>query len=439
MDAYARRGLEGRSVLCAVSGGADSVALLVATASVRERLRLRVEVATVDHGLRPESSAETRAVASLSASLGLECHVLGLTLQAGPGLEARARQARYAALEEVRQSRGLTVVATAHSATDQAETLLMRLARGASTRGAAGIHEARAGLVRPLLERTREELVDFLAEQGVGYSTDAMNADPAFFRVRVRTDALPALSRAAGFRVEARLASFARLAAEDEALLSDLADAAWRRVRLEDGSLDGVAVRALEAPLRRRVLARLLAEQGVETDAATVERGLRAVEQGGSATVGGGLRLRATGGRVRCVAPSPGGAVCAGPELCLEGAGAQGVLEGTGWVFRVESHAPPSGMHGLALARDLCWPLTVRTRKPGDRVRVGAGQRRLQDVLVDLRVPAESRDARPVVLDAEGTVVWLPGLWTPPSPVGSSQHYLWATPSGPSNQRTPPL
>ncbi|WP_241758119.1 tRNA lysidine(34) synthetase TilS [Myxococcus landrumensis] len=439
MDAYARLGLEGRSVLCAVSGGADSVALLVATACVRERLGLRVEVATVDHGLRPESSEETRAVAALAAKLGLECHVLELTLHAGPGLEARARQARYAALEEVRQSRGLSVVATAHSATDQAETLLMRLARGASTRGAVGIHEARAGLIRPLLERTREELVDFLVEQGVGYSTDAMNSDPAFFRVRVRTDALPALSRAAGFQVEARLASFARLAAEDEALLTDLADAAWRRVRLEDGSLEAVAVRALEAPLRRRVLARLLAEQGVETDAATVERGLRAVEQGGSATVGGGLRLRATGGRVRCVASSPGETPRAGPELCLKGAGAQGVLEGTGWVFRVECHAPPAGMHGLALARDLCWPLTVRTRKPGDRVRMGAGQRRLQDVLVDLRVPAESRDSRPVVLDAEGTVVWLPGLWTPPSPVGSSQHYLWATPSGPSIQRTPPL
>ncbi|WP_338865680.1 tRNA lysidine(34) synthetase TilS [Myxococcus stipitatus] len=439
MDAYARLGLEGRSVLCAVSGGADSVALLVGTACVRERLGLRVEVATVDHGLRPEASLETRSVVELAARLGLPCHVRELTLRPGPGLEARARQARYAALESVRQERGLAVVATAHSATDQAETLLMRLARGASTRGVVGIQEARTGLVRPLLERTRVELVDFLAEQGVGYSTDAMNADPAFFRVRVRRDALPALSRAAGFPVEARLASFARLAAEDDALLTDLADAAWRRVRLEDGSLEAVAVRALEVPLRRRVLARLLAEHGVETDAATVERGMRAVEQGGSATVGRGSRLRATGGRVRCVAPGPVQAPRGGRELCLEGAGAQGVLEGTGWVFRVESHAPPAGMHGLALARDLCWPLTVRTRKPGDRVRTRAGQRRLQDVLVDLRVPAESRDSRPVVLDAEGTVVWLPGLWTPPSPVGSSEHYLWATPLGPSIQRTPSL
>jgi len=438
LDAYARLGLEGRSVLCAVSGGADSVALLVGTASVRERLGLRVEVATVDHGLRSESRLEAQSVVSLAERLGFACHVRELTLRSGAGVEARARQARYAALEAVRVERDLSVVATAHSATDQAETLLMRLARGTSSRGAVGIHEARPGLVRPLLERTREELVDFLAEQGVGYSTDAMNADPTFFRVRVRTDALPALSRAAGFRVDARLASFARLAAEDDVLLGDLADAAWSRVRLsEGGGLDAVAVRALEVPLRRRVLARLLAEHDVVTDAATVERVLRAVEEGGSATVGRGLRLRATGGRVRCVPLTQETRPVS--ALFLEGTGASGVLEGMGWAFRVEAQAPPEGIHGLALAGDVKWPLTVRTRKPGDKVRMGAGQRRLQDVLVDLRVPAESRDARPVVLDASGTVMWLPGLWTPPPRADVSGHYLWATPVGPSIQRTPSL
>ncbi|WP_228556722.1 tRNA lysidine(34) synthetase TilS [Myxococcus sp. AB025B] len=438
MDTYARLGLEGRSVLCAVSGGADSVALLVGTASVRERLRLRVEVCTVDHGVRPESRAEARAVGSLCEQLGVPCHVRTLALAQGPGLEARARQARYEALEAVRRERGLSLVATAHSASDQAETLLMRLARGASTRGAVGIREARGTLVRPVLSLTRAELVASLKEQGVGYATDEMNDDPAFLRVRVRHDALPALSRAAGFPVDARLASYARLAAEDDALLSDLADAAWERVRLADGALDAVAVRALEVPLRRRVLARLLAAHDVVADAAMVERALRAVEQGGSATVGRALRLRATGGRVRCVASSEVKTPSV-RAMVLTGQGASGVLEGTGWCFRVESREPPPGMHGLALARDVLWPLTVRTRRPGDRVRAGEKQRRLQDVLVDLRVPAESRDSRPVVLDAEGTVVWLPGLWTPPSRAEVSGHYLWAAPVGPSNHQDPSL
>ncbi|MFP2932749.1 tRNA lysidine(34) synthetase TilS, partial [Pyxidicoccus sp. 3LG] len=124
--AYARLGVEGRSVLLAVSGGADSTALLVGTARVAPKLRLRAEVATLDHGLRPESAAEVQAVARLAASLGLPCHVRELRLRAGAAVEARAREARYAALETLRRERGLDVLATAHTATDQAETLLMR-------------------------------------------------------------------------------------------------------------------------------------------------------------------------------------------------------------------------------------------------------------------------------------------------------------------------
>ncbi|MFP2924725.1 tRNA lysidine(34) synthetase TilS, partial [Pyxidicoccus sp. 3LG] len=109
------------------------------------------------------------------------------------------------------------------------------------------------------------------------------------------------------------------------------------------------------------------------------------------------------------------------------------------WTFSAEQTPPPVGVLGLALAEGTCWPLTVRTRQPGDRVRAGAGQRKLQDLLIDLRVPAEERDSRPVVTDAGGQVLWLPGLWAPPPPPGASGQYLWAVPPGPSIQRTPPL
>jgi tRNA(Ile)-lysidine synthase len=435
-EAYARLWLEGGSVLLAVSGGADSTALLVGTALVRERLGLRVEVATLDHGLRPGSSEEAQAVARLAARFGFGCHVRALGLTGGAGVEARAREARYAALEALRRERELGAVATAHTASDQAETLLMRLARGTALRGAAGIHAARPGLVRPLLERTREEVVAFLEEQGVGYVTDPMNADPALFRTRIRQDALPALSRAAGFAVEARLASFARLAAEDDALLSRLAEDAWRRLRLEDGSLDAPGVRALEPSLRRRVLTRLLWEAAVTADDATLARVLRAVERGGVATVGRGLQLRATSGRVRCARP---GTRPLSAALRLEGAGARGTLEGTGWRFSVEVEPPPAGVHGLRLPETTLWPLTVRTRQPGDRVRTASGQRKLQDLLVDLRVPAEARAAWPLVADAGGTVLWVPGVWAPAPASVSSRQYLWAAPPGPSIQRTPPL
>lgn len=435
--AYRRLGLEGRSVLLAVSGGADSTALLVGTAHVAPSLRLRVEVATLDHGLRPESDAEVRAVARLAAERGLPCHVRRLDVRPGAALEARARDARYAMLETLRLERGLDAVATAHTASDQAETLLMRLARGTSLKGASGIHASRPGLVRPLLERTRDEVVAFLEEAGVAWSTDPMNTDPAFFRARIRDDALPALSRAAGFRVEPRLAAFSRHAAEDDALLSRMADDAWTRLWLSDGTLDAPGVRALEVPLRRRVLVRLLGTHGLQADDATLLRVLDAVERGGGATLGGGYVLRASSGQVRCLRDRPRPPVPA--TLSPEGEGARCELEETGWRLSVEPGPPPGGVWGLALAAGTRWPLTVRSRQPGDRVRTARGQRKLQDVFVDLRVPAESRDTWPVVVDAEGEVLWLPGLWAPAPPATPSGAWLWALPPGPSIQRPPPL
>jgi tRNA(Ile)-lysidine synthase len=442
-ESYRQLGLVGGSVLLAVSGGADSTALLVGTARVRESLTLRVEVATLDHGLRPEAQAEAQAVVRLSARWGLPCHVIPLQLSPGSGVEARAREARYAALEALRRERGLQVVATAHTASDQAETLLMRLVRGTALRGAAGIHRARPFLVRPLLERTREEVEAFLAGEGVSFVTDPMNQDPAFFRTRIRHEVLPVLARAAGFPVAPRLAAFARLAAEDEALLSGLADGAWGRLSLPDGSLDAVGVRALEPPLRRRVLARLLAEAGAEVDEASLARVLKAVETGRAVTLGGGqarggLQLRTAGGRVRCVRREAPVASEPPPALVLAGEGASGVQPGTGWTFTVAAAPPAPGTLGLPLPEETRWPLTVRTRRPGDRVRGPAGSRKLQDVLVDRRVPAERRDLLPVVTDAGQTVLWVPDVWNSTS-AAAVRLFLWASPPATSVAGPPPL
>ena len=278
--------LPGGAVLLAVSGGADSTAMLIAMARGAERLGLRVEVASLDHGLRPESAQEVEAVARLAARFGLPFHTRALGLRPGPGVEARAREARYAALEALRVERGLDAVATAHTASDQAETLLMRLARGASLRGARGIQAVRGPVVRPLLDCTREDMEAFLAEQGVPFFRDPMNADPALLRSRIRHEVLPALARAAGHPVARRLAAFARLASEDAALLEELAEAAWRRLARPEGGLDAVGVRALEPPLRRRVLARLVSEAGAPVDDALLTRLLRAVDTGRPASVG---------------------------------------------------------------------------------------------------------------------------------------------------------
>lgn len=278
--------------------------LLSGAARLAGRLGLTFEAATVDHQLRPGSRAEVELVARFAASLGIEHHVLEVKLEVATGVEAAARQARYAALESLRVRRKLTQVATAHTASDQAETLLMRLARGTSLLGAASIHESRADkVIRPLLFATRSEVEAYVAARQIEVARDPMNVDPSFLRVRVREQVLPPLERAAGPGVERALARFAALAAEDEAWLGEEAARALARVRwAEDGTLEAEALSALGAPIARRVLASWLSEQAVPLDGALLEDALRAARDQGTATLPGDRVLACMNGRVRVVA-----------------------------------------------------------------------------------------------------------------------------------------
>ena len=123
----------------------------------------------------------------------------------------------------------------------------------------------------------------------------------------------------------------------------------------------------------------------------------------------------------------------------LEGVGATGLLEGTGWRFTVSQGPAPLGALVLPLPTSTHWPLTVRTRRPGDRVQGARGSRKLQDVFVDLRLPAERRDLQPVVVDAEGQVLWVPGVWAPTPGKVSAEQSLWAIAPAPSNAAGAPL
>lgn len=222
------------------------------------------------------------------------------------GVEAAARTARYTALEALRLARGLDRVATGHTASDQAETLLMRLARGTSLSGAASIHEARTDqVIRPLLFATRGEVEAYVAARKLEVARDAMNDDPGFFRVRIRQDVLPALEKAAGPGAERALARFAALAAEDEAWLSAEAARAMSLVHWpQDDTLEAEALSALGAPIARRVLAKWLTGQGVPLDGALLEDSLRAARDRSTATLPGDRVLACSNGRVKVV-PAP--------------------------------------------------------------------------------------------------------------------------------------
>jgi tRNA(Ile)-lysidine synthase len=269
----------GTAVSCAVSGGADSLALLVLAASAG----CVTTAIHVDHGLRSDSAAEADTVAEAAARVGARFRSVRVAVPPGPNLEARARDARYGVLPPD--------VLTGHTADDQAETVLLNLLRGAGTAGLAGMRRER----RPLLDLRRTETTALCAELGLTPVDDPMNASLAWRRNRVRHQLLPLLGDIAERDVVPVLARQADLLRDDADLLDALAAA-----------IDVTDARALAAappPLARRAVRRWLTVDH-PPDAATVERVL-AVARGASRAcdAGRGRRVERHGMRLQLVRP----------------------------------------------------------------------------------------------------------------------------------------
>lgn len=185
--------LAGRSVIAAVSGGGDSQAMLSVLARLSAPLGFSLRAHGVDHGLRPEASRELDLAQALAERAGVPFGRSELRLVRGSNLQARAREARYAALREVAQAHG-GLIATAHHADDRAETVLLRLLRGAGPRGLAVLPPRDGLLIRPLVRATRADVTLHLERHRVAFAQDPSNADSAFLRVRVRRELLPTLT-----------------------------------------------------------------------------------------------------------------------------------------------------------------------------------------------------------------------------------------------------
>ncbi|HEY9241174.1 MAG TPA: tRNA lysidine(34) synthetase TilS [Streptosporangiaceae bacterium] len=223
----------GDLVLAACSGGADSLALAAALAHEVPRLSLRGGGVTVDHGLQAGSAGRAARVAALLGQLGLDpVHQVGVAVPAGPGSggpEAAARDARYAALEQVAEQAGAVAVLLGHSRDDQAETVLLGLARGAGGRALAGMPAQRGRFRRPLLGLARATLREACTALGLEPWDDPHNTDPAYTRARIRHQAMPALEAALGPGVAAALArTAAQLSADCDALDAIAAAESWR-------------------------------------------------------------------------------------------------------------------------------------------------------------------------------------------------------------------
>ncbi|WP_277813754.1 tRNA lysidine(34) synthetase TilS [Erythrobacter sp. SG61-1L] len=266
-----------------MSGGPDSLALLLLA---RAAMPERIEAATVDHGLRPESAHEAAMVAELCAAYGIPHRIL--TVKVPPGnMQDRARAARYAALAKWMKDRKLGALATAHHADDQAETFLMRLNRGSGVAGLAGVRVrgtvpgTELPLLRPLLGWRREDLAGIIERSGLEAAQDPSNENPKFDRVRIR-EAL----KSANWLDVAAVATSASHLAEVESVMQWAAQREWEEaVKVGEGEIRYFP----KAPgaIRIRVLARAIGMLGVEPRGGSVALLMRRLLNGKDATLGG--------------------------------------------------------------------------------------------------------------------------------------------------------
>ncbi len=399
---------KGERVLAAVSGGPDSVCLLRLLCLLREEGFISLEAAHLNHGIRGAQADEDQAfVEELCRALdvGLTvgfAPVPALAAQNGRGIETQARESRRAFLLETLENGGGDVIATAHHAQDQAETVLMHLLRGAGLKGAGGMAAREGRFCRPLLETTKAQILAYLREQGQAYRMDATNACPDTPRNALRLQVLPQLRRIYPGG-EAALGRFARLAAEAEDWLSQqarqyLAGRAW------DAPWGGVlAVEQAHPALLRRALAMWAGIQ----DFARAEALLALCRQPKGALAWGPRRFEKTGGRLYRIdleRQPPGESVPLAQGAGLAGLGRMTVSPWRGGPVREKTWVQAVDQGALAGA-------VLRTRRPGDRMQpLGApGMRKLSDVLVDKGVDRPLRDYLPLVARGQ-TVLWAVGV-----------------------------
>lgn len=437
----------GDRVGLAVSGGGDSTALLLLLVELRKTLGVRLAVLHFNHLLRGAAAeSDEKFAADLAAAHHLEFlvrreDVWKLAREAGMNLEAMARARRYAWFDELAETRRLDRVATGHTADDQAETVLARLARGTGLRGLGAIHPVRGAVVRPLLDVEREELRRYLAAQGQQWREDETNLDTSRLRARIRLRVLPMLEAECGPAVKTNLARLADLARADEALLAAIVQDRFAAlaVRSENSvSLNAAhlldawpalasaeASRALAARLVRRAVEELKGELKRLT-AQQVDRVLHLAASGQSGDrveLAAGLVAERRLGILRLFRQESGKRTSRSAasywypvQLGSRGEAAISIAE-TGKRVRLKLiDWPATGRDtyldtGVLDADRLASPLVLRNWRPGDAYRPrGRGHsEKLKRLLLDRRVGGTERAVRPV-LTCKGQPVWAEGL-----------------------------
>ncbi len=412
----------GATVVAAVSGGADSVCLLhVLAALQRGTQRFDLVVAHLDHGLRDESGDDALFVEALAAEYDLRCFrrrvdVAALSERNRWGLEEAGREARRAFLGEVAEQVGGAVIALAHHRDDQAETVLMHLARGCGVGGLAGMRWQDGVYIRPLLSVCREDINDFMRQNRYGWREDDSNRDEQFKRNLIRHQVLPAL-QSYNQQTVRHVAELAEKVAVEEAFWQELLDDWLARHTCGCEEQWRVAYQALcdcHSALRHRVLREVMARVRGTGRALEGVHIYQLDHQLCSEAPQWQLDLpscwvarRYDSLLFRRTAPEPAAAV----DMMVNGPGSYRVDKER--TFLVETGCA-EGLDDQAVwfaDEQIAFPLRLRSFQPGDRIRVAelAGHKKLKALFAEHRWTHEERQ-RAVVLECRGEIIWAPGL-----------------------------
>lgn len=378
----------GDAVVCAVSGGADSVALLFGLYLLAQKLHITLSAAHFNHHLRGEESDWDEAfVRQFCARYNIPLQVgQGEVVAGKKGLEAAARAARYGFFQTLSGK-----IATAHTADDNAETLVMHMIRGTGLKGLGGIAPINENLIRPMLSVTRNEVLSFIEEYHLDFVTDSSNDTDVFLRNRIRHHIMPLLKQENPKLAENLSATALRLR-EDEQVLS----------RMADGPLPDVSVlRTMAAPLRRRTLAAFLEQCGVlEPEAehiALAEDLVFSDKPSAKADFPGNVvicrnydkleKLDNVSSLESVLLPCPG-------AICLPEAGVRVTCA------PADEIADTADCFTVAAQGEIF----VRSRQSGDSMKTAGGTKTLKKLFIDSKLPASRRWITPVIADSHGVL-----------------------------------
>lgn len=441
----------GSHVILGCSGGADSLALLILLADLRERLSFDLEVIHVHHGLRgADADADADFVRGwcrrLSVPFRVEhADVRALAIQLGTGLEDAGRQARYTLfqkrLEQLRADdpdRSVRI-ALAHHQDDQAETVLLHLGRGSGLTGLAAMRPLQGVFIRPLLDCSRSRIESWLIQAKISWRQDQTNHEPTMTRNRIRLRLLPLWQELLGYDPAPLIAGTAELLQDDLRLIETLTSQAYQACLRAD-HLDPAGLAGSDPALRRHVLRRFWRESTChEPDLSRRHLGL-ILDWLDHARPGQylclphrwQLHLNAAGLILKRASDSPQDDPVDIPPLPLR---IPGVTEIPVLNFRIEAHLIENDRDIVYNSAMECFRLdqlrqcVLRTRRAGDRIHLPSrqGGRSLKKLMSELKIPVEWRDRLPLVADGSD-IVWIPGI-------GAGRDYI-AVPGGSSHEKT---